>query len=92
MNRPIRSTLLTTLLCLAALSTASLPGHAAEAVKDACKQDAHTLCKGIQPGGGRIAACLKEHKDEVSAECKEAIKAHHGEHRRRPGKAGSDAS
>ncbi len=81
------------LLGLPLLLALCLPAaHAEESVKEACKQDAQTLCKGIQPGGGRIAACLKQHKDEVSAECKEAIKAHRGEHRRRPGRKASDAS
>jgi hypothetical protein len=27
----------------------------------------------VQPGGGRILACLKEHKDKVSDSCKVAI-------------------
>lgn len=70
----------------------ALPAARAEdSIKDACKQDAQTLCKGIKPGGGRIAACLKEHKDEVSAECKEAVKEHRGERRHRPGRKASDA-
>lgn len=68
------------------LSTA----HAADDVREACKEDAKTLCKGIKPGGGRIAACLKEHKEEVSAECKEAVKDHHGDRPRRPGRKGGD--
>lgn len=66
--------------------------HAEDKVRDACKEDAKTLCKGIKPGGGRIAACLKEHKDEVSPECKAAVKDHHGERPRRPGRKGSDAN
>jgi hypothetical protein len=41
----------------------------------ACKQDVHTLCPGVQPGGGRIVACLKTHAAEVSPACKAAIKA-----------------
>ena len=35
-----------------------------------CMQDAEKLCNGIAPGHGRIAACLKSHKDQVSQECK----------------------
>lgn len=82
-----------TLLGLALSLTLGLSAaHAADGVRDACKEDAKTLCKGIQPGGGRIAACLKEHKDEVSAECKEAVKDHRGDRPHRPGRRGSEAS
>ena len=34
-----------------------------------CMDDAQKLCPGVQPGKGRIAACLKQHKDQVSQEC-----------------------
>lgn len=37
--------------------------------KDACRADAERLCKGVRPGGGRIAACLQEHAADVSQEC-----------------------
>ena len=39
----------------------------------ACDSDIQKLCSGIQPGGGRILACLKQHKDEVSEMCKQAV-------------------
>jgi hypothetical protein len=39
----------------------------------ACKSDVQKLCKGVQPGGGRIAACLKQHESEVSPECKKQV-------------------
>lgn len=70
--------------CAIALSVASAAAFAETAptttpagpsadVRQACKADVETLCKGIQPGGGRIAACLKEKKDQVSVGCKAAI-------------------
>ena len=31
------------------------------------------LCSNVQTGGGRIIACLKQHKEEVSDRCKQAI-------------------
>jgi Cysteine rich repeat len=40
-----------------------------------CKADAETLCSGIAPGDGKIIACLKQHKDEVSVGCAKALKA-----------------
>jgi hypothetical protein len=41
-----------------------------EEVHQACEDDVQTLCPGIRPGGGRIAACLKENAAKVSAGCK----------------------
>lgn len=42
------------------------------AIRASCAQDAQKLCAGVQPGGGRIVACLKEHKDSLSDRCKQA--------------------
>ena len=42
------------------------------AIRAACADDAQKLCAGVQPGGGRIVACLKEHKDSLSDRCKQA--------------------
>ncbi len=38
-----------------------------------CAEDAAKYCKDVQPGGGRMAQCLKEHENELSAACKEHI-------------------
>jgi len=46
---------------------------AMQEVRAACQTDVQKLCASVQPGGGRIIACLKEHKDEVSEGCKQAI-------------------
>ena len=43
-----------------------------DAIRAACADDAQKLCAGVQPGGGRIVACLKEHKDSLSDRCKQA--------------------
>ena len=40
-----------------------------------CKEDAARLCPGMEPGGGRILGCLKEHKMEVSVGCAKALQA-----------------
>jgi len=52
--------------------------HAIAALRAACSADIQKLCAGVQPGGGRIMACLKQHKDEVSDGCKQAGKAAKG--------------
>jgi Golgi apparatus protein 1 len=45
----------------------------AQAVQHPCVDDAKRLCPGVQPGQGRVAACLKEHKDQVSEDCRGRI-------------------
>jgi hypothetical protein len=41
-------------------------------LRTGCTEDAQRLCAGVQPGGGRVLACLKEHKDALSDKCKQA--------------------
>ncbi len=42
-------------------------------VRAACQGDIQTLCGSLQPGGGRIRDCMREHRAELSAACKVAI-------------------
>jgi hypothetical protein len=47
-----------------------------EAVKEThqdCETDIYMLCLGVQPGGGRVAQCLKLNKEYLSPECKAGI-------------------
>ena len=64
---------------LLSLAAISLPGSilAARAATPLalCKADAERICSGVVPGGGKIIACLKQHKDEVSVGCAKALKA-----------------
>jgi hypothetical protein len=47
--------------------------NAAIAVLQAgCASDAQTFCANVQPGGGRILQCLKDHKNSLSDKCKQA--------------------
>jgi hypothetical protein len=39
----------------------------------ACMSDVKTLCGSIEPGGGRIRDCMREHRAELSTACKVAI-------------------
>jgi hypothetical protein len=72
-------TLITTLsLALAGLLANSAMAADATGPKpdmSACKADAEKLCPGIQPGGGRLKACFKEHKKDLSADCKKEMGA-----------------
>lgn len=43
---------------------------AAAAGGGACAADVAQLCSGVEHGDGRIAKCLRDNKDKVSAECK----------------------
>jgi hypothetical protein len=42
-------------------------------VVKACTTDVEKLCPGITPGGGKIAACLKKHENQVTVGCAKAI-------------------
>ncbi|MGA7384465.1 MAG: cysteine rich repeat-containing protein [Methylocella sp.] len=39
-----------------------------------CASDIKRLCKGIQPGGGRLKRCLKIHKEEMSVGCVQELR------------------
>lgn len=42
-------------------------------MRGACRADLQKLCKDIQPGGGRLVMCLKQHESEVSPGCREEM-------------------
>lgn len=41
--------------------------------QQACTGDMEKLCKDVQPGGGRILKCLREHTQELSSACRQEI-------------------
>jgi hypothetical protein len=41
---------------------------------EACREGISKYCKDIQPGGGRIVGCLKEHDTDLSSDCRDALK------------------
>lgn len=53
------------LLLPSAMATAQVTG--------ACLSDAKALCAGVQPGGGKIRACLKTHLKDLSEGCQTVV-------------------
>jgi len=49
------------------------PQQVAEEVVNECRADAARVCPGVQPGNGRIAACLKANMLNLSAPCIDAL-------------------
>lgn len=63
-------------LTLAALiALPALPAFAQDspALRRACQADFVKLCPGVMPGGGRVAACFKEKRDQLSDGCRAAL-------------------
>jgi hypothetical protein len=59
-------------LAIALLLSVSLPGPTfAQVFRAPCQVD--TLCAGVPRGGGKILACLRTHKAELSDECFAAL-------------------
>jgi Cysteine rich repeat len=60
---------------LIAASLAASPARAQELadLRTYCMSDIERLCKGIEPGGGRILKCLKAHKKEMTVGCAQAL-------------------
>jgi hypothetical protein len=38
-----------------------------------CRGDYDRLCAGVQPGGGRVLACLQSHASQLSTACGQAM-------------------
>jgi len=63
------------LLLVSATMPAFAQGLEAEiqALKTYCKSDIERLCPNVEPGGGRIKACLMAQKKELTVGCAEAL-------------------
>jgi len=68
----VRKVALFIFLCSPLAAGSALADDPLAAIRAACAQDAQRLCAGVQQGGGRIVACLKEHRDALSDGCKQA--------------------
>ena len=49
-------------------------------VRQACEPDVQKFCEGVQAGGGRIKACMAQHKDQLSQPCRDALKSARAQH------------
>ena len=79
------------LAALAFAASCALAHHAAAdgaKPREACRADVERLCKGVHPGGGRIAKCMREHRSEISPDCRASLKA--ARDRRKAEKAQAD--
>lgn len=57
----------------------------------ACRADVEKFCKDVQPGGGRVAQCMKQHESELSDACKSAAAAAKERRQERKGTATQSA-
>jgi len=70
----IRKTGITAVMIVAALWTGLVLAAAGEAQgQGPCADDAAKFCKDVQPGGGGIMRCIKEHENDLSPACKERV-------------------
>jgi hypothetical protein len=44
----------------------------------ACEDDVFKLCGNVQPGGGRILSCLKQHEQELTPDCRSQMQQKRG--------------
>jgi hypothetical protein len=64
-----------TLALVLLLLLAPAGGIAQQAVRQDCAADFTKVCAGVQPGEGRVMACVKEHFGQLSAPCQNALLA-----------------
>ncbi|BBO74826.1 hypothetical protein DSCW_22430 [Desulfosarcina widdelii] len=62
---------LTAVMMISATAFATDP--LTQTVKDGCKVELESYCKGVTPGEGRVLACLYAHEDKLSAKCEFAL-------------------
>jgi len=43
------------------------------AIAATCQYDIMRFCDDVTPGGGRVAACLQNHRDDLSPECNDRL-------------------
>src|SRR5262245_33610294 len=68
------------------------PGEHNGPLRAACANDVKALCGSVQPGGGRIRECMREHRAQLSTACKVAIADRMLERRHANGASGGSAA
>lgn len=53
---------------------ASYAATGTSTLKGPCEYDLQTYCADVHPGEGRVGACLKKYKDNLTDECTEFLK------------------
>jgi hypothetical protein len=69
----LRSALVSTVFAMLAV-VATDAGAQAKKGDGPCAADAKKFCGDVQPGGGRIAKCMKSHQAELTPACQAEIK------------------
>ena len=82
-----RSVLVCATVSLALLSSAALAAEPDAELRQACEADVQKFCPDVQPGGGAIAKCMRQHAFSLSRQCRTAAA-----HRRRPDPAANAAT
>jgi len=79
-SSPLLRTLAVVLFAVTAIATSIAhaqvsPQMRSEAMSlmQVCRGDYDRLCGGVQPGGGRVLACLQNHAGQLSAACGQAM-------------------
>jgi hypothetical protein len=60
-------------ICVAVNAACAEGAQDRRAIRQACAADYQSLCAGVQPGGGRIIACLKQNAAKLSPACQNAM-------------------
>jgi hypothetical protein len=71
----VATLLISSLLVMPAFAQPAKTDAEMAALRTYCKPDVERLCPTVRPGGGRIKACLMEHKNEVSVGCAKALQS-----------------
>jgi hypothetical protein len=76
MKRVTRAGLMTVIgVCSLSVLAQETQRQASANVSTDCKEDLQTFCKNVDPGGGRLLACLQANYERLAANCKSALTA-----------------